>query len=187
MKLLQFDKLVKTITNLDISILDNNVNPNDDILMDSEYFIRVKGNGIIGNGFVFKTPKNIDNLVKTFITQLISKLKIQRPEFAGKSMYNLSHHCLSSNEIKDMIMFSINNNIYSYCKYALYPTQTYGIGISTFLLNSNIESGIENLFAFLKDNNIPYKTEFSKKNYVFRVKISNDIDVNKYILNKCFN
>ena len=185
MKSFEFNKLIGIVTNMNCDIIQySDITENSEIESNTEYFITVNELGIINKGFYFKTPKNLDNLVQSFLTQFCKKLKKQLPQFEGQKHYNLSHHCLCEYELKNMLIDNFNNNVdfNTYCKYALYPTK-YGIGISTYLIDIE-KLKINALFNFLENNKIPFTNEFSEKEYAFRFKISKDIEFNKSILNK---
>jgi hypothetical protein len=185
MKAFDFNTLINTITNMNCDIIQySDITENTEIIGNTEYFIVVNELGIINKGFIFKTPKNLDNLVQSFINQFCTKLKKQKIEFIGMKHFTLSHHLENNYTLKNIIIHNFTNKetLNTYYKYALYPT-TYGIGISTYLIDVE-KLKINALFDFLELNKIPFKNEFSEKEFAFRFKISKDIEFNKSILSK---
>jgi len=132
--------------------------------------------------FEFKTPKNIDKLVGSFISQFCSKYKKNLPEFEKYGRSSLCHHRYTKDALLSIIKDRFTNVsfIEFYCKYGFYNT-IYGIGIYIPFLDVKY---LDKMDVFLKNSNIPYKNELSKKEFVYRYIINIDKDYHKSLLNK---
>ena len=144
-------------------------------------------------GFLFKTPKDTDNFLKSFITQFTNKYKEPDPKaydysarvYGEKARYEnktelekeycYTHHSnkmFSKSELLKQIEdnFSSSEITKGLIKYGFYPT-LYGIGIFCFWYTKGVEIAINEMKNFLKQKGISYTNEFSSARWVFRFKI----------------
>ena len=177
----QFNELLQQITNEKIMIHCND----EPIELDCIYTVVSVEKNEGGNHyfeFEFKTPKNIDRLVSSFISQFCSKYKKNLPQFEKYGRGSLGHHRYSKEGLLSIIKdrFTDVSFIEFYCKYGFYSTN-YGIGIYIPYLDVKY---LDKMDMFLKNNDIPYKNELSKKEFVYRYVINIDKDYHKSLLNK---
>lgn len=125
--------------------------------------------------FTFKTGKNSDTFVKSFLTQYISKA----------SIFNISTmEYMTKEEKRDSIVNNVNNtnNFNRLSKY-IYYTTLYGIGMFIFFMNEKtIQKYTTFLNEYLKASNINYKNEYSEAGWVYRWVIKSDINHHNLIL-----
>lgn len=178
----QFNALIQSITNEKIMLLCND---NESMELDCIYTVvaieKNKDNKYIFE-FEFKTPKNIDKLVSSFISQFCSKFKKNLPQFEKYGRGSLGHHRYSKDGLLSIIKDRFNDLsfISFYCKYGFYYTN-YGIGIYIPFLDVKF---LDSMNLFLKNNNIPYKNELSKKEFVYRYLININKDYHANLLTK---
>lgn len=176
----QFNTLLQGITNEKIMLYCDS----DSIELDCVYTVvsteKNKDNKYIFE-FDFKTPKNIDRLVSSFISQFCSKFKKNLPEFEKYGRGSLGHHRYSKDGLLETIKARFTNEAFIsfYCKYGFYSTN-YGIGIYIPFLDVKY---LDSMNLFLKDNNVPYKNELSKKEFVYRYVININKDYHANLLN----
>jgi hypothetical protein len=177
----QFNTLIQQITNEKIMIHWDN----EPIELDCIYTVvsieKNKDNKHYFE-FEFKTPKNIDKLVSSFISQFCSKFKKNLPQFEKYGRNSLGHHRYSKDGLLSIIKdrFMDESFITFYCKYGFYSTN-YGIGIYVPYLDIKY---LDRMDVFLNNSNIPYKNELSKKEFVYRYVINIDKDYHSILLNK---
>lgn len=125
--------------------------------------------------FTFKTGKNSDTFVKSFLSQFISKAQL----------FNINTlEYMTKEEKKDSILNNVNNtnNFNRLTKY-IYYTTLYGIGMFVFFMNDKtFEKYTSFLNNNLKENNINYKNEYSEAGWVYRWVIKSDINHHNLIL-----
>ena len=142
-----------------------------DIELDQKYGVIIdsKYNTI---DFDFKTGKKEDSILKTFITQFISKWLAKQPELIdGEVVYP---------KVSDVKKRLSNNNRVS--KYQFYTT-LYGIGyMCLFDSDEAIADVRKKLGGYLKSKNIDFRNEFSDARWVYRFVINKDVCVHNKLL-----
>ena len=132
----------------------------------------IKENTVYGvsiGGFIsydFKTPKNLDNLLKTFITQYATKTKKFSVDTNG-NILTLKKEDI----IQDILQTARKNKVYERFYHFLSYTTLYGFGVWAILaseedfqrMNSKIEK-------FLRDKKIEYTNEYSDAFWAYRYK-----------------
>ncbi len=124
--------------------------------------------------YTFKTGKNEDTFLKSFVNQYITKASV----FNGGMIY------LTKEQKRDFITSNINaegiaNRIYKY----VYYTTLYGIGMFCFFMNEKTFTELKDkMDSYLKDNSINYKNEYSEARWVYRWCIKSDISVHNTLL-----
>ena len=145
--------------------------------IETECFYGVIMNSLDGSfntiDYIFKTGKKYDNILKTFVTQYISKYATKTSsEFINGSMvYPTKEKVL--NNLK-------NNDIVT--KHFFYTT-LYGIGWFCFL--SSQKAFIKNneiLINYLTEKNIKFKNEFSEAGWVYRFVLNDNIKKHNELL-----
>lgn len=196
-----FEKLIQGITGRDFQ-----VNTKDVLLQpDTEYIIfrilPITKNNIV---FKFKTPKNPEKILRTFVTTFTTKYREPDPstydytygdkkytweELTEKEKEYCYLHHVSHMYNKKELLDIIHNNLTKenitelFSKYGFYST-LYGIGIFLVFAGVRELEAIKLMHQYLLEKNIPFKTEFSDAKWVFRFKleltkqIHNDILLN---------
>jgi hypothetical protein len=184
MKKVDFEKLVSDITseNITLFVLENQdavkwydkryLKNFDAITPETKYGVSVDNGSIID--FDFKSGKNMDNLLKTFITQYASK----------KQEYGIVDgevRKLNKTEVLDKIIKNNQDRVHK----GLFYTTLYGIGMWDFF-NSPMIHNILNkeMSSFLKSMGINYHNEYSDAGWVFRYKFNLPIEKTNELLNK---
>lgn len=203
MKTKNFEILIKTITGREF-IVDTK---DTEIKVNSEYLIyRTLPVSKRNISFNFKTPKNEENLLKSFINQYCKKYREPNPaNYTGHycGTYNPNdawenkseeekefcyyHHAsnmFSHKTLLEQIKTNLDNpNVENtFCKYGFYPT-IYGIGIFVLFSGKYEMSAIEKLSNYLLKEGIPFKNEFSNAKWVYRFIINLQKDIHEKILN----
>jgi len=111
--------------------------------------------------FNFKAAKNEDNIVKSFISQFISKHEIgKRVLFNGQIV----------TQTRDIITERLNKRL----KNGLFYSTNYGIGFFCFF---HSEQALNNcsikMDDYLKNINVSYSNEFSEARWVYRWVLTN--------------
>jgi len=184
MNIAQFNKIIQTITNKNLSIrVNEGFNPENILIeLGGEYYIHSENNERYASGFYFKVPKKIDNLVKSFVNQYSTKYKEQLDSYITKPFYNLSHHCKSPK----MLLKEIENNFNdtdtqkTYFEHGFYATN-YGIGIyRIFIFSSLMLNKMDN---YLINKGVLFANELSEKELVLRYKTKLSYELNLSLLN----
>lgn len=155
--------------------------------------------------FTWKTPKDEDNTIRSFITAFCSKYKEPDPasyfDYDGKPAFdkyaaqwnNLAtradsvcwhHHAghmLSKEQLRAQVEFNFaafTGKDFTLC---FYPTN-YGIGIFTMLGGQWVKESLAAMSAHLKANGIPFRNEMSDKFWVTRFVIGATKDLHAQIL-----
>lgn len=168
MNIHKFNSLISLITNKSLFVNCSEVDLEVDYLY--EIYEKIENEDKIKFAFDFKTSKNIDRFLSTFITQFCNKYKEQLDEFKDKKHYTLSHHLKSKYILLEEIKSNFKNEDFlnNYSKFGFYSTN-YGIGIFTQYLSSDSISKIaDQLSDSLIKKSIPFFNELSKKEYVYR-------------------
>ena len=203
MKKHNFIKLIQSITKRDFQIdsLDT------DIAIEGEYFIyKVLPVSKRKIGFLFKTPKNEENLIRSFITQFCKKYREPNPaNYTGNycgtytpssAWENMSEekkefcYCHHSNTMysEKVLLEQIKENLNdssieeTLCKYGFYETN-YGIGIFVLFSGRYEIAAIEKMAAYLKSKNIPFTNEYSNAMWVYRFVLNINKDIHTTLLN----
>jgi len=141
------------------------------IKTNSIYGICVDGSTSID--YDFKTGKKEDNILKTFISQFISK-------------YQCKQFIIKNNNFvyptkKEVINSLKNSNRVS--KYYFYTT-LYGIGyFCIFMSTDKFNETNKLLSTYLKSKNILFTNEYSDANWVYRFVINKDVSIHNELLN----
>lgn len=124
--------------------------------------------------FTFKTGKNADNYLKTFVTQYISKYATKRSEWVGNDLVKPT---------KEQVIEKLRNNN-RVSKYLFYTT-LYGIGWFCFLSGKkSFDETNEKLSAYLKSKGISFMNEFSEAGWVYRFVLNKDVEVHNRLLSE---
>jgi len=199
MKTENFLKLIQTITGRDFLINTENKT----IDLDTVYFIyKILPISKMEVSFKFKTPKNEEKLISSFLTAFYNKYFEPNPKaynkiYGGieykwaektaeqKEFAYLNHrsNMFYKNELKDQVLKNINKTGVSniLCKYGLYTTN-YGIGLFVLFGGAQELEAINILSKYLNKNNIIFTNEFSNARWVYRFKINIDKDTHISIL-----
>lgn len=203
MKIENFTKLIQSITKRDFIIDSKNI----DIVLESEYFIyKILPVSKRKIGFTFKTPKNDENLIKSFISQYCKKYKEPDPSIYTGSYcgqysegndwqkmtdekkefcyYHHSSRMFSDKQLLEQIKENLNDSSIeeTLCRYGFYETN-YGIGIFILFSGKYELSAIEKMAVYLKSKSIPFTNEYSDARWVFRFVLNINKDIHKEILN----
>jgi len=142
-----------------------------EILNDTIYGVCIDS-GMID--FDFKTGKNKDSLLKTFISQYSSKV----------SKYDLIDgqvQKLNKKQVLDIVVKRNENRVHK----GLFYTTLYGIGLWDFFNSSMVHNILhKEIDAFLKANGVKYTNEYSDARWVFRYKFNMDIESTNELLSK---
>lgn len=150
-------------------------------------------------GFDFKTPKNEENILKSFISTFTNKYREPDPEKYKKNSFRSTGWEDMTEEQKEFAYCHHSSNMYSKDKlldiirenlkseeaintlslYGFYET-LYGIGV--FVLFGAEYKAIKGLKTYLENEQIPFTNEFSDKGWVYRFKINLDKDIHKSII-----
>lgn len=202
MKTHNFINLIQAITKREFLIDSEST----DIAPESEYFIyKVLPVSKRRIGFYFKTPKNEESLIKSFINQFCKKYREPNPlnydgSYYGSTSwenmteekrefcyYHHSSNMFSGNRLLEQIKENLNDSSIegTLCKYGFYETN-YGIGIFVLFSGKYELNAIEKMANYLRSKNIPFSNEFSNARWVFRFVLNINKDIHKEIL-KSFN
>ena len=199
MKTENFNKLIQSITNRDLQIDTNE----SELQLNCEYTIyRITPLRKIKVSFTFKTPKNEEKLIKSFVNTFCNKYKEPNPENYNKTYggdilrwndktdlekefayYNHSSNmfsktCLMDNIRKNMLNPGIEHTL---CRYGFYHT-LYGIGLFILFGGEYEINAINRMSKYLSEKNIPFKNQTSEAGWVYRFCINIDKDIHKGLL-----
>ena len=185
MKLEDFERLVSDITECKVKLfLLTNQNAKKWYEQEFKRATSIELNTIYGvvtdDGsmidFNFKTGKNEDSLLRTFLTQYTQKVK-QYELIDGEIVE------LNKKQKLDKIITSNKNS--DRVHKGLFYTTLYGIGMFDFL-NSQLVHNIlhKKIDEFLKSNGVNYTNEYSDAAWVFRYKFEMPIEKTNDLLNK---
>jgi len=202
MKTQNFEILIQSLTKREFTIDTTDI----EIKVDSEYCIyRILPVSKRKISFNFKTPKNEENLLRSFINQYCKKYREPNPaNYTGHycGTYNPNdawenksdeekefcyyHHAsnmFSPKTLGEQIKENLNDPSIEYvlCKYGFYETN-YGIGIFVLFSGKYEMGAIEKLSNYLIERNIPFKNEFSSAKWVYRFILNLQKDIHKNIL-----
>ena len=194
----KFINLVNALTKREFTIQRN---PSE-LVESAEYYIYrtlpATGRNV---GFVFKTPKNPENIVKTFINQYCKKYREPNPaNYDGKypgsvkwedkseeqREYAYSHHASNMYSEKTLLE-QIKENLNSpeielaLCRYGFYETH-YGLGIFVLFSGRYEQEAIARLSKYLNGLGIPYSNEFSQARWVYRFVLNVSKEIHKELL-----
>jgi hypothetical protein len=143
----------------------------DEILDDTIYGVCIDSGTI---DFDFKTGKNKDSLLKTFISQYSSKV-------CKYDLVDGQVQRLNKKQVLDKIVKHNDHRVHK----GLFYTTLYGIGMWDFF-NSDMVHNIlhKEIDAFLKANEVKYTNEYSDARWVFRYKFNMDIENTNQLLSK---
>ena len=142
------------------------------IELENSYGVCINGNTI---DFIFKVGKKYDNILKTFVSQYISKYSVKIASGINKETYKMEYPTK-----KDVIKKLSNNDRVS--KYFFYTT-LYGIGCFCYFMSSNALKITEKTLAtYLKDKKIQFENEYSEAGWVYRFVINKDVKIHNELL-----
>lgn len=138
---------------------------------ETSYGVSVNDNDIV---YVFKTGKNRDSFLKSFLTQYISKYEMKQSVWKDGEIVKPTK--------EDVInKLRVNDRVYKSCFY----TTLYGIGFFCFLLSTDGFNKVKKVMGdYLDSLGIPYQNEFSEAGWVFRFLIGKDVNYHNEILEK---
>jgi len=182
MKKQEFEQLVSDITGETITlwILKNQnavkwydkkyLKNFDTITPETKYGVSVNDGSMID--FDFKSGKNIDNLLKTFITQYASK----------NQQYGIVDgevRRLNKKEVLDKIVERNQDRVHK----GLFYTTLYGIGLWDFFNSTMVHNLLDKeMGSFLKSKGIEYSNEYSDAAWVYRYKFTMQIEKTNELL-----
>jgi hypothetical protein len=122
--------------------------------------------------FTFKTTKNEDNIIKSFINQYIANWEVKQLKVIDGELRK---------QTKEEVVTALKNHN-RVSKYFFYTT-LYGIGFFCFFMNETTFKNTYDIVAnYLRKNNIPFHTEFSEARWVFRFVINKDVELHNELL-----
>jgi hypothetical protein len=198
-----FEKLIQLITERDFKINTKDVELNFDTEYNIFRILPVTGRKV---GFIWKTPKADEKMLRSFITAFTSKYREPNPAaydymvkiYGEKSRWsNMSdedkefaycHHASNMYSKEELLKqveanFSKENITNGLIRYGFYPTE-YGIGIFCFWMTTGVNSAIAAMNKYLNAANIPFTNEFSDARWVFRFKLGISKSVHTNLLNQ---
>lgn len=155
--------------------------------------------------FVWKTPKDEDNIIRSFITAFCTKYKEPNPasylDYNGKPNFEKyattwndetlrcdspcwHHHVghmLSSEQLRSQVEFNFAGFTSGQFSLCFYPTN-YGVGLFTLMGGKWVIESLNAMARHLSGNSIPYRTELSRAHWVTRFVIGATKDMHAQIL-----
>lgn len=124
--------------------------------------------------YVFKTGKNKDGFLKSFLTQHISKYEMKQTIYQdGQLIKPTREHVIER--------FRTSDRVYKSCFY----TTLYGIGFFCYLLNPEGFNKVRRVMGCHLDSlGVKYDNEFSEAGWVFRFVINKDVEFHNEVLEK---
>jgi len=199
MKTENFIKIINSITGRDFKVKQGI----EEIGLESEYYIyRVLPVSKRTVGFIFKTPKKEETLIKTFITQFTSKYFEPDPASYDGSYYGSTSWDNMSEEDKEFAYLHHRSNMfnkkqlleqvkenaitseteYVFSRYGFYATN-YGVGLFV-LFGLNNRTAVSKMKNYLDDLHLPYHNEFSDARWVFRFVLNISKEIHIKLLNE---
>jgi hypothetical protein len=112
--------------------------------------------------FEFRTSKNIDGLLKTFISQYCAKRKEYK-------LINGEVRQLSKKELFEQLKINNTERVHK----GLFYTTLYGVGLWDFFNSKNTHEILnESMSNYLKSKGLQFKNEYSDAGWVFRYKFN---------------
>jgi hypothetical protein len=181
MKTAQFQELIKHATGRNLTIKIES----DEIPLDAK--IAVYRPGSRWYSFIWKTPKNEDSLLRSFITAFCTKYKEPDPStyeerqweryaekwdnletrFECGAWYHHSYHMLSKDKLREQIAENFANFSGEMGRLGFYSTN-YGIGLFTAFGGKWVEDSLSEMKMHLEKSFIPFSNELSEKGWVTR-------------------
>lgn len=186
-----FVKLVQAVTQRDFQIATDD----QDLDVNKTYYVYRKL-PITGRtvGFNWHTPKTIEKMLGSFVTAFANKYKEPNPaaydRVYGGKQYRWAD---KTDEQKEFAYMNHASNMYSksalleqveqnmrgehvssaLTRYGFYATE-YGVGIFCLFSIEPLAASIRLMSEFLSGMSIPYKNEFSDKQWVYRFRLGMD-------------
>lgn len=200
MKSSKFNLIISALTGRDLTIHPHNSLPSfvsrdsvesTEITPENRYdifkWVTLDGIPTYATSFEFKTPKNEENLVKSFVSQFIAKFHEPDPSrykdwntrTPEKRLYAHRHHpgfMLSKGQLSAQVAaISTKNEAQRvFMRHGFYPTN-YGIGIFVVCFAPAFTAkAIDAMADFLTSEGVPFTNEFSNARWVYRFCIGND-------------
>ena len=200
MKTKNFIKLINAVTGRDFQ-----TNAGEEIKLNSEYYVfKILPINQMKIGFMFKTPKREESLIKSFITQYSNKYLEPNPakydgRYGGIKWENKTDaekefaymHHRSNMYSKQFLLGQLKENAvkvgtqYTFSYYGFYSTN-YGIGLYV-LFSFNPELAVNRMRKFLDQKGIPYHNEYSDAKWVYRFVININKDIHEALLGEFSN
>ena len=185
-----FQNLIQLITGRDFIIKTED----NDLQFEKEYNIYrvlpITGRKV---GFMWKTPKADEKMLRSFITSFSSKYREPNPrayDYSAKiygekylwenmteeSKENAYYHHASNMFSKESLLKQVEENFSKdgistgLMRYGFYNTE-YGIGIFCFWMTNGVNTAINEMKTHLQKLAIPFTNEFSDARWVFRFKL----------------
>jgi len=165
--------------------------PGEEVLLDQLYFVRLS---LAGSAhlleFQWKTPKDEENLLRSFVTAYCSRCRVvnpahyvsDNPRYDWKNMSQkdrdyarLCHHrgnMFSKEELMEQIetRFKGENMGKVLSRYGFYFTD-YGIGIFVLFGGKAVDDACGSMREFLAGRGVGFTNEFSKAGWVLRFRL----------------
>lgn len=180
MKQYQLKQFAETVFNVKIEIMKQTKSgkwyeckyerTEEEIKTDTVYGIMVNDHNFID--FDFKTGKNEDTILKTFVTQFINK-------YESKQMV-IKDGQICKPEKSEIIEKYRNSDRVN--KFFFYTT-LYGIGYFVFFMGRKaFENTNKKLSEYLESKGINFSNEFSDAGWVYRFVINKDVEIHNRLL-----
>lgn len=128
-----------------------------------------------GIQYDFKTTKNPETFVKTFMTQYVSKYAVKQPKWETVD----GQVCMVYPKKEEVIKQLTTDRVTKYHYY----TTLYGIGMFAWF-TQDITKATEALRKYLTDKGISYSNEYSEKHWAYRFVINKDVETHNNLLNQ---
>ena len=181
MKTAQFQELIQNATGRKLFFTINS----EEIPLDAKIAVYRPGSRYYS--FIWKTPKNEDSLLRSFITAFCTKYKEPDPStyegnkwerhaekwdnpetrFECAAWNHHSCYMLSKDKLREQIAENFANFSSELGRLGFYSTN-YGIGLFTAFGGKWVEDSLSEMERYLKTNFIPFSNELSEKGWVTR-------------------
>lgn len=181
MKTAQFQELIQNVTGRKLFFTINS----EEIPFDAK--IAVYRPRSRWYSFIWKTPKNEDSLLRSFITAFCTKYKEPDPSTYERNKWERyaekwdnpetrfdcaawnhhSSHMLNKDKLREQIAENFANFSSEMGRLGFYSTN-YGIGLFTAFGGKWVEDSLSEMERHLKTNFIPFSNELSEKGWVTR-------------------
>ena len=195
MKTAQFQELIQNVTGRKLFFTINS----EEIPLEAK--IAVYRPGSRWCSFIWKTPKNEDSLLRSFITAFCTKYKEPDPStYEGKQWERYAEkwdnpetrfecgawnhhscHMTTKDKLRDQIAENFANFSSEMGRLGFYSTN-YGIGLFTAFGGKWVDDSLSEMKRHLKTNFIPFSNELSEKGWVTRFLIKTNKENHTAIL-----
>ena len=181
MKTAQFQELIQNVTGRKLFFTINS----DEIPLDVK--IAIYRPGCRWYSFIWKTPKNEDALLRSFITAFCTKYKEPDPStyegnqweryaekwdnletrFECAAWHHHATHMLNKDKLREQVAANFANFSREMGRLGFYPTN-YGIGLFTAFGGQWVKDSLSEMAKHLEASFIPFSNELSEKGWVTR-------------------